>query len=70
MPPWSFDFGLVAEQKIAGTWFEIGPQYSPGLPEYLGHMGRELLQHFFSTRSKFKSVFITDFPRADKNWQC
>ena len=45
MPPWSFDFGLVAEQKIAGAWFEIGPQYSPGLPEYLG----QWVESFYNT---------------------
>ena len=34
LPPWCFDFALNDDQKIAGSWFEIGLQYSPGFPEY------------------------------------
>ena len=47
------------------------PQVSQNTDEN-GSKGRvyELLQPLLSTGSKFKSVFITDFPRADKNWQC
>ena len=34
MPPRCFDFALDADQRIAGSWYEISPQYSPGFPEY------------------------------------
>ena len=33
IPPSCFDFALDTDQKVAGTWYEIGLRHFPGLPE-------------------------------------
>lgn len=72
MRPWCFDFVLDADQRrIVSTWFEIGPQYSPGIPRYKWkRVERKSLQAFAAPLEHRFKVQITDFPRADKNWQC